>query len=237
MAAAWCRRVSRRASCAARTTSGCARSCRGSRERGGWPKEGQGLCPWTPPRGAAPWIPAKGGALGLAAFGRLLASHRPVVTLRATQDDTVRGSGDAKMRTRMACLLAWTLAGLAPFAPPAAAQPRTLTIAVGGAFTSMDPHYHNLNPNNVLTEYVFDQLVRFDANYRPEPALAVSWKVIDPTTWELKLRDGVKFHDGTKFTADDVVFTFARIPALLNSPSSFNFAVKPIRQVEVLDPL
>ncbi len=142
------------------------------------------------------------------------------------------------MRTRLAsCLFAWTLASMALLAPPAAAQPRTLTIAVGGAFTSMDPHYHNLNPNNVLTEYVFDRLVRFDANYLPEPALAVSWKVIDPTTWELKLRDGVKFHDGTPFTADDVVFTFARIPLLLNSPSSFNFAIKPIRQVEVVDKL
>ena len=99
----------------------------------------------------------------------------------------------------------------------------------------MDPHYHNLNPNNVLTEYVFDPLVRFDKSYHPEPALAVSWKVIDPTTWEFKLRDGVKFHDGTPFTADDVVFTFGRIPQILNSPSSFNFAVKPIKQIEVVD--
>ncbi len=138
------------------------------------------------------------------------------------------------MRTRLVCcLFAWLLL----LTPPAMAQQRTLNIAVGGAFTSMDPHYHNLNPNNVLTEYVFDRLVRFDPNYQPEPALAVSWKVIDPTTWELKLRPGVTFHDGTPFTADDVVFTFARIPLLLSSPSSFNFAVKPIRQIEVVDPL
>jgi len=134
------------------------------------------------------------------------------------------------MRIRIVGLLAC----LALLAMPAAAQ-RTLTIAVGGAFTSMDPHYHNLNPNNVLTEYVFDQLVRFDANYHPEPALAVSWKPVDATTWEFKLREGVKFHDGTPFTPDDVVFTFGRIPHVLNSPSSFNFAVKPIKQLEVVD--
>jgi peptide/nickel transport system substrate-binding protein len=73
------------------------------------------------------------------------------------------------MRTRIAGLFGC----LALLATPAAAQ-RTLTIAVGGAFTSMDPHYHNLNPNNELTEYVFDQLVRFDASYHPEPALAAS---------------------------------------------------------------
>ena len=134
-------------------------------------------------------------------------------------------------------LVYWLFAGLSLFALPVAAQQRTLTIGVGGAFTSMDPHYHNLNPNNVLTEYVFDRLVRFDPNYQPEPALAVSWKVIDTTTWELKLRPGVKFHDGSPFTADDVVFTFGRIPLLLTSPSSFNFAVKPIKQIEVVDPL
>jgi peptide/nickel transport system substrate-binding protein len=134
------------------------------------------------------------------------------------------------MRTKLAAMCA----GLLVLAAPVAAQ-NALNIAVGGAFTSIDPHYHNLNPNNVLTEYVFDRLVRFDAAYHPEPALAVSWKTVDPTTWEFKLREGVKFHDGTPFTPDDVVFTFARIPQVLNSPSSFNFAVKPITRLEVVD--
>jgi peptide/nickel transport system substrate-binding protein len=119
-------------------------------------------------------------------------------------------------------------------AMPAHAQ-RTLNIAVGGAYTSMDPHYHNLNPNNVLTSYVFESLVISDPNFRPGPGLATSWKAIDPTTWEFKLRDGVTFSDGTPFTADDVVFSFNRIPKILNSPSSFNFAVKPIQQIEVVD--
>jgi peptide/nickel transport system substrate-binding protein len=118
---------------------------------------------------------------------------------------------------------------------PAAAQQQTLNVVVGGAFTSMDPHYHNLNPNNVLTSYVFDPLVRFDPRYNVEPSLAVSWKAIDDTTWEFKLRDGVTFHDGTPFTANDVVFTYGRIPKILNSPSSFNFAVKPIEKIEVVD--
>ncbi len=118
-------------------------------------------------------------------------------------------------------------------AMPAAAQ--TLNVATGGAFTSMDPHYHNLTPNNVLTSYVFEPLLRFDPHYQPEPSLAVSWKAIDDKTWEFKLRPGVTFQDGTPFTADDVAFTYARIPQLLNSPSSFNFAVKPITSVEIVD--
>jgi peptide/nickel transport system substrate-binding protein len=100
----------------------------------------------------------------------------------------------------------------------------------------MDPHYHNLGPNNALTGYVFEPLIRFDPNYHPEPALAVSWAAIDEKTWEIRLREGVTFHDGSPFTADDVVFSFARIPTLLLSPSSFVFAVKPIIRTEVIDP-
>jgi len=122
------------------------------------------------------------------------------------------------------------------FAAPAIAQ-TTLRVAVGGAFTSFDPHYHNVNPNNVMTEYVFDRLVRFDPNFQPQPALAVSWRADGDKIWEFKLRPGVKFHDGTPFTADDVVFTFGRIPLVLNSPSSFNFAVKPVERIVVVDPL
>ncbi|MBN8874890.1 MAG: ABC transporter substrate-binding protein [Rhodospirillales bacterium] len=112
---------------------------------------------------------------------------------------------------------------------------KALNVGVGGAFTSMDPHYHNLNPNNVLTSYVFDSLVISDPQFKPAPGLATSWKAVDETTWEFKLRDA-KFSDGTPFTADDVVFTFDRVPKVLNSPSSFNFAVKPVNRIEVVDP-
>jgi peptide/nickel transport system substrate-binding protein len=119
----------------------------------------------------------------------------------------------------------------------AAPAPRhELAVVVGGAFTSMDPHYHNLGPNNGLTSYVFEPLIRFNPKFQPEPALAVSWKAIDEKTWEIKLREGVTFHDGAPFTADDVVFSFERIPTLLLSPSSFVYAVKPIKETEVVDP-
>ena len=117
---------------------------------------------------------------------------------------------------------------------PVAAQP-TLNVGTGGAFTSMDPHYHNYGPNNVMTSYVFDPLVRFDPKYQPEASLAVSWRLVDDTTWEFKLRPGVKFHDGTSFTADDVAFTYARVPQVPNSPGSFTFATKPITQIEIVD--
>ncbi len=99
----------------------------------------------------------------------------------------------------------------------------------------MDPHYFNFGPNNSVTGYVFEPLIRFDAEFHPQPALAVAWKALDEKTWEIKLRQGVKFHDGSPFTADDVVFSFARIPGLLLSPGSFVHAVKPIVQTEVVD--
>lgn len=126
-------------------------------------------------------------------------------------------------------------------AVPAAAQSnqtagqKTLTVGTGGAFTSLDPHYHNLNPNNVIADHIFSHLTRFDPKFNPEPDLAVSWKNIDPLTWEFRLRDGVTFSDGTPLTPDDVIFTFARIPTVLNSPSSFNFAVKPVTRIDVVD--
>lgn len=137
----------------------------------------------------------------------------------------------------LATALTLSLAAQAPAQPKAAPAHTKLTIAVGGAFTSMDPHYHNLGPNNALTSYVFEPLMRFDARYQPEPALAVSWKAVDEKTWEVKLRDGVTFHDGSPFTADDVVFSFGRVPTLLNSPGSFTYATKPIVKIEVVDPL
>ncbi|MEA2776489.1 MAG: peptide/nickel transport system substrate-binding protein [Acetobacteraceae bacterium] len=129
--------------------------------------------------------------------------------------------------------LFFLLAVLGVVAVPGAAQ--TLNVGVGGAFTSMDPHYHNLGPNNVLTSYVFSGLVRFDPKFTPEPDLATSWTTVSPNVWEFKLREGVTFTDGSPFTADDVVFTLGRIPTVLNSPSSFNFAVKPISKIEVID--
>ncbi len=130
----------------------------------------------------------------------------------------------------------------APSHPTAAQHPaqgavHKLMVVVGGAFTSMDPHYQNLGPNNAMTSYVFEPLMRFDAKFQPEPALAVAWKALDEKTWEIRLRPGVTFQDGSPFTADDVVFSFARIPSLLLSPASFNYAVKPIAQAEVVDPL
>jgi peptide/nickel transport system substrate-binding protein len=122
-------------------------------------------------------------------------------------------------------------------AVPAPASAADLAMAVGGAFTSMDPHFHNLAPNNALSLHVFDPLVTTDLDYRPAPGLALSWKAVDDLTWEFHLRPGVTFHDGTPFSADDVAFTMERIPGVPNSPVSFAQFTRPVTRIEILDPL
>ncbi|GIR97485.1 MAG: hypothetical protein CM15mP100_7050 [Alphaproteobacteria bacterium] len=87
--------------------------------------------------------------------------------------------------------------------------------------SSIDPHYHNLGPNNAFATQIFSKLVGSDENQQHFPDLAVSWKPINDTTWEFKLRKGVKWHDGSNFTADDVIFTVERAQNVPNSPSSF----------------
>src|SRR5690349_17044502 len=78
-----------------------------------------------------------------------------------------------------------------------------ISIALGADVTSMDPHFHNLTPNNNVGNHIFETLVGKDARGRLQPALAESWRTIDDVTWEFKLRRGVRFHDGSEFTASD----------------------------------
>jgi peptide/nickel transport system substrate-binding protein len=113
---------------------------------------------------------------------------------------------------------------------------KDVAIGLQAAVTSMDPHYHNLSPNNSLLQHVFEALILRDPHGKLMPGLATSWRAIDNLTWEFKLRQGVKFHDGTPFTAEDVVFSLKRVPNVPNSPSSFATFTKPIVDIKVLDP-
>ncbi len=114
-------------------------------------------------------------------------------------------------------------------------QAKDLTIALASEPTSIDPHFHNLGPNNALASHFFNGLVQFDAKQKIEPGLAVSWKPIDDLTWEFKLRKDVKWHDGSPFTADDVVFTMSRAGDVPNAPSSFATYTKGKTAVKVDD--
>ena len=128
------------------------------------------------------------------------------------------------------------LLALALLALPLAAPAADLSIALGGDVTSMDPHFHNLTPNNNVGAHVFDTLVMKDAAGKIKPGLAESWRAVDDLTWEFKLRKGVRFHDGSNFTAADVVFSLDRIPNVPNSPSPFTTYTKQITEKIVVDP-
>ena len=106
------------------------------------------------------------------------------------------------------------------------AHAQDLGIGLAAEATSMDPHFHNLGPNNQIARAVFDSLINQGANQELDPGLAVEWGPIDDLTWEFKLRPGVEFHDGSAFNADDVICTFARAPNVPNSPSSFALYTK-----------
>jgi peptide/nickel transport system substrate-binding protein len=111
-----------------------------------------------------------------------------------------------------------------------------LTIGIGADVTAIDPHYHNVTPNNNVAAHIFDFLVLRDERQKPIPGLAESWKTVDPLTWEFKLRKGVKFHDGSDFTAADVVASIERVPSVPNSPSPFTVYTKQIKEIIVVDP-
>jgi peptide/nickel transport system substrate-binding protein len=106
------------------------------------------------------------------------------------------------------------------------ASAQELRVGLKAEPSSVDPHYHNLGPNNGMAKNIFGRLMTQDESQRLQPDLAVSWKPIDDLTWEIKLRQGVKFHDGTPFTADDVIFTMERAGNVPNSPSSYGIYTK-----------
>ncbi len=124
-------------------------------------------------------------------------------------------------------------------AGPAWAQQQadTLRMGVGAQVTSIDPEYHNISPNNAFAAMVYGALIDTDGQSRLKPGLALSWTALADDLWEFKLRPGVTFHDGTPFTADDVAFTFQRIPAVVNSPGSYSTFIYSIDRVEIPDPL
>src|SRR4026207_1847939 len=120
-----------------------------------------------------------------------------------------------RMQTRIsAAILTAVLLGAGTV--PAAAQKSaaTLRIVMRDALPNIDPYYNNLRTGVVMHHQAWDALVyRNPDTFKLEPLLATGWKTPDPTTIEFTLRPGVKFHDGSPFTADDVVYTLNLVAA------------------------
>lgn len=117
---------------------------------------------------------------------------------------------------------------------PAGAQ--ELRIGVSIETNSIDPMFSTTSPNAMLARHFFDELVLQDERQRLKPGLALSWRAIGPTVWEFRLRPGVRFHDGSAFTAEDVAFSLHRAPNV-SSAAAFGVYTRAITEVEIIDPL
>lgn len=116
-----------------------------------------------------------------------------------------------------------------------AAAAQELRVGLASEPTSMDPQFHNLATNTQVRLNIFESLIAQDPLQNLEPSLATEWEALDDTTWRFSLREGVAFHDGTPFTARDVIYSVCRIPLVENSPSSFSIYMQSILGIEAED--
>ncbi len=127
--------------------------------------------------------------------------------------------------------LASFLAGAAFALAALSAQAVTLRVANQGDVGSMDPHSLNETVQLSFTGNVYDPLVSRDKKMGLAPGLATKWTQTSPTVWRFELRPNVKFHDGTPFTADDVVFSFKRAAGDGSDMKGITNQIKEVRKV------
>ncbi|WP_407946729.1 ABC transporter substrate-binding protein [Pararhizobium mangrovi] len=126
------------------------------------------------------------------------------------------------------------LAAAASMPGLAKAKDTALTIGVAAPFTTLDPHEQSNSPNNATSRHIFDSLINRGGKAENNPQLATNWNNTDDTHWEFVLRKNVKFHDGSDFTAKDVVASLLRAR---DKPSqSFASYTRNIKQVTAKDP-
>ena len=87
---------------------------------------------------------------------------------------------------------------------------KTIKWSMQGDSLTLDPHAQNEGPTTQVSRQIYEALVERAVNMKIQPALAKSWKAIDPNTWIFTLRKDVKFSDGSKMTSEDVVFSVLR---------------------------
>jgi peptide/nickel transport system substrate-binding protein len=133
------------------------------------------------------------------------------------------------MTLNMKLLQAALLAALGVASLGAGAQ--TVRVANQGDSLSMDPHSLNESLQLSVTGNVYEGLVGRNKDLSVAPGLATSWKQTSPTVWRFELRKGVQFHDGTPFTADDVLFSMARTQVEGSDMKSYTNDVKEVRKV------
>jgi peptide/nickel transport system substrate-binding protein len=117
---------------------------------------------------------------------------------------------------------------------PLQAQAQTLRWATQGDPQTMDPHSQNESMTNMMNGQVYETLLLRDRDLNLVAGLATEWTQLSTLQWRFKLRPGVKFHDGSPFTADDVVFSVNRAKAKTSQISVYATAVGTPRKVDEL---
>lgn len=132
--------------------------------------------------------------------------------------------------------LARAVAAVALIAAALGSDVSAKTLRFASAFDpqSFDPHALALLYQSRIVTQIYESLVHRDQSYKLEPALALSWQMVDPTTWRFRLRPNVRFHDGTPFSADDVVFSIERALAPSSQRASQLRGVQAVRKVDAL---
>jgi len=114
----------------------------------------------------------------------------------------------------------------------APAQAQTLRWAAQNDILTLDPHSQNHATTSAILQHSYEGLVRYNAKYEVEPSLATKWTYISPTQVRFELRKGVKFHDGSPFTADDVIFSYGRVKQPNGTMGIYVTGVSEIRKVD-----
>ncbi|MBM3217585.1 MAG: hypothetical protein FJZ38_02695 [Candidatus Rokubacteria bacterium] len=139
------------------------------------------------------------------------------------------------MAHRWPFTLAVVLILLLPIVAVAQTRDETIIYAVQSDLPNWDPPNSVLRESIIMGYHVFDHLAARDLKTgKVGPSLATSWKALDDTTWEVKLRTGVKFHDGSPFTAKDVKASFDRVLDPEKKLTARGNHLK-IKSVEILD--
>jgi len=135
-----------------------------------------------------------------------------------------------KLLKTLAALLAAGALALLP------ARADTVRWGASSELTSLDPHAFFSGPNMALLHQIYETLVLRAPDASLAPALALSWRMLpeDPSVWEFKLRPGVKFHDGSPLTAEDVVFSLERASGQFSQTRSVLASVDSMRAVDAL---
>lgn len=111
------------------------------------------------------------------------------------------------------------------------------TIGIRTETSSIDPHFSYVATSKAQVTNIFDTLIMRDKDLQLTPSLATSWEHVGDGVWEFRLREGVTWHDGEPFTAEDIIFSFERAPNVPNSPAPFGQFLSQIEEASAPDPM